>query len=328
METYAYRLSEALAERGHRVTVVCQENIHECRGVDVIELPPAPMSRRRWRAMVQFNDALDQFFSRNASFASCLIHSHERTRWHSVSTFHGPPMSARRWYQFPSRRIHAWQYLERREVAGDNVRHVVPVSSVLRTQLVGKYPEFTDRFSRPINPGVSGISPARYFETLSRGRLKLLFVGREWRRKGLPMAVEVCAALNRLGVTASLDVYGTDRRDVPKNLSRNSAVTFFGWQPNVVFSDYDVLLHPAKSEPFGMVIAEALQSGCRAVITDACGAVDLKHGGCSILEVNAPISEWVRNVLEICNAQPEWEPIQTWSEVARQYEEVYIPLTV
>ena len=35
-----------------------------------------------------------------------------------------------------------------------------------------------------------------------------------------------------------------------------------------------MLVHPARQEPYGMVIAEALASGISVVATDSCGACD------------------------------------------------------
>ena len=86
-------------------------------------------------------------------------------------------------------------------------------------------------------------------------------MGREWKRKGLQKAVEVCQALSEK-FSVGLDVFGVSTNDLPRELKR-SFVNYRGHQAQIPFMEYDLLIHPAVSEPFGMVVIESLSNGCR-----------------------------------------------------------------
>ena len=73
-------------------------------------------------------------------------------------------------------------------------------------------------------------------------------------------------------IPVQFDVFGVGSADVPSQLNY-PFVNFKGYQKYIPFEEYDLLIHPAVSEPFGMVVIEALSSGCRALVSDQVGAV-------------------------------------------------------
>jgi UDP-glucose:(heptosyl)LPS alpha-1,3-glucosyltransferase len=92
----------------------------------------------------------------------------------------------------------------------------------------------------------------------------------------------------------------------------------------VDFSEFDVLLHPAKSEPYGMVICEAMAVQVPVVISDACGASkDVIPESGAILSLDASVDEWVRAIdsqLSRTELPPKFE--RSWKEVAQEYENI------
>lgn len=65
-------------------------------------------------------------------------------------------------------------------------------------------------------------------ESVSEGPMKLVFVGRDWERKGLDRLINgICIARGR-GARIKLDVIGLDRQDVPHKLAEVAGVTWSG----------------------------------------------------------------------------------------------------
>lgn len=95
-----------------------------------------------------------------------------------------------------------------------------------------------------------------------------------------------------------------------------------GWQNEVNFTEFDVLLHPARDEPYGMIISEAMAAKVPVVISDRCGsAMHVTSGAGNVIPVNAPLEDWV-NALECqltrTNPVPQFE--RSWHRVAQEYE--------
>jgi len=319
MESYAYNLSEELARRGHKVSVLC-ENVETdsiAANVSVIPLGPSH-SKHRWRAMLDFRTAVDQFFESYSSETRRLVHSHERTAWHQVTTFHGPPMkNPSKWYQFRSRRIKVWDQLEEAEVLGRRVASVVPVSSRIAAMLAQKYPRLEEKLVT-IAPGTNR-GDSQLFQPC-QFPLHILFAGKEWKRKGLSKAVDIVAHLRREGFDVTLDIYGVARDVLPKKWGRSDFLSIKGWVAEVPYGSYDLLLHPAKEEPFGMVIAESLANGCRALVSTNCGALDLQHQGCLALNIEEADEVWANELLKLCACVPAQQPPRTWANVSSDYE--------
>jgi glycosyltransferase involved in cell wall biosynthesis len=126
-----------------------------------------------------------------------------------------------------------------------------------------------------------------------------------------------------------LDVFGVSAKDVPRELKR-SFVSYRGYQAEIPFAEYDLLIHPAVSEPFGMVVIEALSSGCRALISDKVGAAEKNHDGLVVSELDAPLSRWVDAATALVERVPDQLPrFETWADVAVYYDaSVYTGISI
>jgi UDP-glucose:(heptosyl)LPS alpha-1,3-glucosyltransferase len=87
----------------------------------------------------------------------------------------------------------------------------------------------------------------------------------------------------------------------------------------------DVLLHPAKAEPYGMVIAEAMAASVPVVVSDACGAAaQIVEDSGSVLQLESPLSVWVDAVEDqLRRAQPVPGYVRGWEKVAQEFIEIY-----
>jgi len=107
------------------------------------------------------------------------------------------------------------------------------------------------------------------------GRLRLIFLGRVHKKKGIDLLIE---AMPRLGPEVELDIYGSGADDYLAAL--NALVAQFGLESRVrfhghvdgadksrAFHDADMFVLPSHSENFGIAIAEALAHGVPVVTT-------------------------------------------------------------
>ena len=153
------------------------------------------------------------------------------------------------------------------------------------------------------------------------------FVGREWQRKGLPLAVEIVAQLRRKRPNLELWVIGPEEREVRHLFAAwQGGYRLLGWRSdNTHFSSIDVLLHPAKAEPYGMVISEAMAARVPVVVSDACGAaaqVNAEAG--EVVRLDAPVQEWISGVeRQLDRTEPPAVFVRGWDVVAREYETIY-----
>ena len=277
MERYVWRLTSELLELGVEIDILCQSVECDVDPRITLHLLNPSAGRRRWKAMRDFREQCDQFWLEFEAKDDVIVHSHERCSFHHVTTFHGPPMqdwSRTPWYKKISPRVRAWHRWEAEEVSAPRVRHIVPVSAMIGSKLLNLYPQCARYLNTAIEPGLDR-SVAKPF--LSSGeQIKVVFVGKEWKRKGLFRAIQILSLLRLKGVNISLDIFGPDRMDLER-LGLPGWALPRGWVSQVPFEDYDVLLHPAIQEPFGMIVPEALSAGCRVLVSDNVGAALSKH---------------------------------------------------
>jgi UDP-glucose:(heptosyl)LPS alpha-1,3-glucosyltransferase len=106
----------------------------------------------------------------------------------------------------------------------------------------------------------------------------LVFIGSDFKRKGLDRALRAMAAQSAdLRSNAHLAVLGQSRpgrfQRLAQDLNIGSQVHFLGGRhdaPDWMLAA-DAMVHPAYSETAGMVLVEALTSGLPVLVTDVCG---------------------------------------------------------
>ncbi|HEY3698986.1 MAG TPA: glycosyltransferase family 4 protein [Spongiibacteraceae bacterium] len=124
-------------------------------------------------------------------------------------------------------------------------------------------------------------------QAIADNELIILFVGSDYRRKGLDRALRGIAALSEsLRRRVRLWVIGQDKQAPFINLARilglENSVTFLGARddvPHLMWSA-DLLLHPAYSEAAGLVLLEAMVAGMPVVASAVCGHAHyiIEHG--------------------------------------------------
>ena len=326
MERYVWETTRELAKLGHQVQVLCERCVAEKpQGIEVHELGTM-FYRPRWLYYWRFGHRAEQWLRSNPH-PGWLIHSNERVGVHDVTTFHGPPFASVRdkpWWKKISLRVAMQLYMERRELRV--AQRIVPNSEVIARQLAHYYPEYAHKLTLPVVPGVlPGVVRTPRNVPADGGIVG--FVGKEWKRKGLPLAVQIVAQLRRERPQLQMWVIGPEGREIQHLFTGwNGGYRLLGWRSDAEhFQEIDVLLHPAKAEPYGMVISEAMAARVPVVVSDACGAaaqVSAEAG--EVVPLSAPPNQWMKAVmaqLERTQAVPSF--VRGWDVVAREFEAIY-----
>lgn len=326
MERYVWEVTRELAALGHQVEVICERcHAEKPHGIVVHELGEiAP--RPRWLSLLRFGARVAKWLDVNP-LPGFIVHSNERLGVHDITTFHGPPFANVRdkpWWKKISLRVAMQFYLERRELRV--ARFIVPNSEIISRQLAHYYPEYAHKLTQPVVPGVlPGVVRTPRHVPADGGIIG--FVGREWQRKGLPLAVEIAAQLRLERPQLELWVIGPDERKVRHLFSNwQGGYRLFGWRSDSShFREIDVLLHPAKAEPYGMVITEAMAACVPVVVSDACGAsTQVNSDSGDVVPLDAPVELWVSEVSKQLNrtqAPPSF--VRGWDVVAQEHVTLY-----
>ncbi len=325
MERYVWETTRELVKLGHEVQVICEVCLADKPvGIAVHELGRM-FYRPRWIYYLRFSHRVTKWLREHPQ-PGWLIHSHERVGMHDVTTFHGPPFASVRdkpWWKKISLRIAMQLYLERRELSV--AKYIVPNSPFIKQQLAHYYPEYAYKLTVPIVPGVT-VSVLREPRPVPAKGGVIGFVGKEWKRKGLPMAVEIVAALRRTRPDLKFIVVGPEVAEIEHLFADwQGGYQLLGWSNQAHYADFDVLLHPASAEPYGMVISEAMASCVPVVISDVCGAAaQVSSDAGSVLTLSSPIVAWLAAIEKQFNrtdAAPRFQ--RGWDRVAQEYEVIY-----
>jgi UDP-glucose:(heptosyl)LPS alpha-1,3-glucosyltransferase len=322
MERYVWELTLQLQKLGHQVVVICEHCYAEKpEGIIVIELGEI-VQRPHWMSALRFDHHVVHWLKKNP-YPNRLIHSHERISSHDITTFHSPPFATifeKPWWKLVSLRVAMKLYLERRELS--KARSIVPNSHFIKQQLIHYYPEFSTKITEPITPGVM-TRELRKAHHVPVDRGVIGFVGKEWKRKGLVKAVEIVKQLRNFRPNLKFVVVGPEARSI-KHLFYDwqDGYVLKGWQEQADYTEFDVLLHPAQSEPYGMVISEAMATRVPVIISDVCGsAPHVTSDSGQVLSLGTPIDDWVRALeyqLSRTKAVPQFQ--RSWYSVALEYE--------
>ena len=166
-------------------------------------------------------------------------------------------------------------------------RRFAPVSAGVSAELEGAYPGIratvvpngvdTDRF----RPDLQSRSRTREAEQVGNGEIVALFVGGDWHRKGLAVALEALAILQSLDVPVRLWVVGSGDERYFESMARSHEcshlVTFFGNRssPEDLFQAADLFLMPTRYETFSIASHEAAACGLPIIATAVSGIAEL-----------------------------------------------------
>jgi UDP-glucose:(heptosyl)LPS alpha-1,3-glucosyltransferase len=331
MERYAFEVACEMVRCGHQVSALCrsfdESSVAGC-GVEVIKLNPKP-AIRGWHDRYVFRDVVNEFLADPAGRGRFdIIHSHENTVGQHVSTEHGPctanglRLKPWKYFDFSARKNLA---IETNKFRTPSLRALVSCSQRVQDIAVLEYPFLADKITRVITPAYTYLQPVA--KDPARKPRVLGFMGRDWKRKGLPKAIEIFRHLRRQDPSWTMLIAGCPAQSLPDKIVRTlpeRAELLGRTNPQEFFGRIDILVHPATDEPFGMVMSEALTCGVAVVFSDQCGAArHLQSEGLRVLSVNAPVSDWACSCSELAGRRFKSFASRTWSDLAAEHEELY-----
>jgi UDP-glucose:(heptosyl)LPS alpha-1,3-glucosyltransferase len=332
MESYVWHLSHALAELDCHITIVCEKAHAQplTATIKVIEigvLPPKP----RWVLYWRFANRVEAVVQSIRQQGECLVHSHERSVSHDLTTFHSMPFASIKdksiWRRL-SVRVWAYLRMEARELGAPPFPKVcvVPVSAVIANAITRYYPSVASQIAAPISPGVMAMA-IRPLRIVPNDGGTIGFIGKEWGRKGFALFMQIAKQLHLQRPNLRILVLGPEAAEVASLCpDYPGEIEFLGWQASEpFFQQLDLLIHPAVSEAYGMVIAEAMACHVPVLISDACGAaadISVSHG--QVLSLNESVSQWAQaGDALLRNTRPMIGYARPWSHVAAEYQAQY-----
>ena len=325
MERYVWELTLNLCQLGHQVTVICERcHTNIPNGIKVVELGEVA-KRPGWVAALRFANRVALWLRRNPQL-NAIVHSHERIYSHHITTFHSSVFASvveKPWWHLISMRIAIRLYIERLELKSAKV--ITPNSFSIKKELARYYPKYASKLSNPVTPGVDFFKVRDFYTPPTDGGI-IGFVGIEWKRKGLPLAIEIVKRLKLTRPNLTFVVVGPEKGTIQYLFSDwLTGYVLKEWEGQVDYSQFDVLLHPAKVEAYGMVISETMSACVPVVVSDVCGAcVDVSTSSGTVLSLSSPIEAWV-NALEYQLVRKDSVPQfnRSWLDVAKNYEQIY-----
>ncbi len=332
MEGYVWNVTRAMAEMGHSVIVICNQNHcdENSENIEIYEFH-GKLKKPRWLQAVLFSNRCSEKIDEIRKLDTekkWTIFSHERTSCHDFATFHGPPFATTRekpfWKKLSLRHFMNVR-LEQNQVCWSETCTVIPVSVHIKSMLEKFYTDEGIQLTDPIVPGVDPQGLAKIEK--AEGDNKVIgFVGKEWKRKGLIFALDVFQELSKTCSELEFWIIGADEKAIfslvePYKKSLN--IKTWGYVENrlALFNQLDLLIHPAKAEPFGMIITEALTAGVPVLISDNCGAKsEVTQGRGKVMSLNDDLENWSATAAKLLKEGNTGDPYaRNWNVVAQEY---------
>lgn len=325
MEEYVFRLCQELAKMDVKVQTICESvsslsMIHP--NVEIILLRQW-IKKPRWLNHLFFSFRVSKWIKRNADQLS-VIHSHERLNCHHITTIHSTLYNYPATSLFPTIRNLMNQYIEKRELRSTHLQKIVPVSTLISDQIKVKYPDSYKLTTKPITPAVTPFFPKKL--KLNPRRPIIGFMGKEWKRKGLIKVINVWREIRKELPDAKLCVAGVQQNKMmhihPDELN---FIEFLGYidKKEDFFSKINILLHPARKEAYGMVIAESLSVDIPVVCSMQCGAAFDDNINPVVLDVMESDKIWAQKTIKTLGVKCENNSNYNWNILANEYVKLY-----
>lgn len=181
------------------------------------------------------------------------------------------------WFNFSKRAIKEAVAIEKKAMC--NAHYNWFASQWAAQSAINDYdiaPKNVDVF--PFGPGIEDKNINKLHSHFNR-KLKLIFSGVDWKRKGGQIAVNAAEELNNRGISTELIMCGIN--ELPKSVSNKPFIKNMGFLNKNIPGDFDkyqkiwrqadILILPTRAECAGIVFSEAAEYGVPVITTDTGG---------------------------------------------------------
>jgi len=148
--------------------------------------------------------------------------------------------------------------------------------------------------------------------------LRFLFIGRDWKRKGGPKALEILDELNLKGMSVSLTIVGADPDVGDREYKIEKIVNLDLSKPSEsermreLYRNAHFFILPINIEAFGIVFSEAMSFGLPIITHDICALSEImmhnKHGVC--LPIDCDAKSFASSIEDIVLSSEKYERMQ------------------
>lgn len=286
-ERYAANLCRELCELGHQVWVLAETlgpDVHPDIDHVPIEVKRISSSQRNLSFHRNAQAALaemkpDQTIALSRSYPSDAFRVSDPLHcfWMGIRY----PGKFRRALERLNPRHRTILQLERAILNAKHTRTIVTNSELSKKLIARFYPDYPqDRISVIYN-GVDHKQFAPTTAPRTKQSLRLLFVGQDFKRKGLAAVLTGLAGAVKTGFDCTLQVIGRDNagpyRQLAKNLGIRGRINFSGSTKNIqnAYSEADLFVFPSLYDPFANVVLESLACGTPVITTTTNGSSEI-----------------------------------------------------
>lgn len=249
--------------------------------------------------------------------------------------------------------MHYWtifvESINYRNIKMENYKKVIAISNFIKRHLMNYYLIPEDK----IVVIYHGVSPdefnpqkrEKYFSlirskySISKDDTVLLFVGNEFKRKGLKYVFEAMKILNNKNLKLLVVGNGEIKffRTFADSLGIGENVVFAGFceDVSIYYSVADIFIFPSTFDAFGLVVLEAMASGIPAIVSASTGASEIIEHGVDgfVVDDYRNSSEFARVITDLIKSKELMNRIGklarskaekfTWDSVAEKTLEVF-----
>lgn len=285
-ERYAANLCRQLCEMGHQVWVLA-EIFDPAVHPDLIHIPIKVNRATSATRNHSFNDnaqkalkslEVDQVIALSRSYPSDAFRVSDPLHCYWMGLRY--PTKLRKLVESLNPRHRAILKLERAIMDPKNTRLIVTNSQLSKT-LIGKYYNYPQDRIHVIYNGVDHTQFTPDPNYSEGDELKLLFVGQDFKRKGLSPVIHAFATARKAGHHCQLSVVGSDDpapyRDLAKQLGVADHIHFHGPTREIqkAYQSADLFVFPSLYDPFANVVLESLACGLPALTTTTNGSCEI-----------------------------------------------------
>jgi UDP-glucose:(heptosyl)LPS alpha-1,3-glucosyltransferase len=257
--------------------------------------------------------------------------------------------SLRRWLRKISLYQQSIKFIETLRFRQGNFKRIIPISEFVKAQILHRHRVRPDqvevvysgadceRFT-PANQRKHREEVRKQFG-IAREAFVILFVGNDFRRKGLDTIFKAIPHLRKFCPRLKVLVVGTDRHEeeffgLAETLGVGEEVVFAGHQPDVprFYAAGDIFVLPSRFDPFCNAVLEAMAAGLPVIVSTTTGACEVTEGAGLVVhdtDSETELAEKVKPLLDEklrmqmgINARKKAEALN-WDEHMKRMVQIY-----